>query len=492
MTAGSRSSVAAGRLAAVRRRPSPRAAVAVVFTAGMFMSIMDTQIVNVAVASLGRDFSATPAQVQWVITGYLLSIAASIPLSGWLGDRLGTTRVYLASLAAFGASSALCAAAQNLPELVGARILQGLGAGCMMPVAMAMLFRAYPPARRAHIARMTTRVTVLAPATAPVIGGALIAWLSWHWIFLINVPAACAALVFGILFLPRTPPADPQPFDLPGFVLAATGLAATLYCVSTGPVTGWGAPATVGTGVYGGLALAWFTRHSMRSPQPVLRLRLLGDRLFRRCCAMICCSTTAFFGSLVFTALYVQEGRGASALASGLTTFPEAVAIGLSSQVVGRLYPSAGPRRLIAAGFGGLVVVNVDLSTAGGSTSLWLIRGLMFAMGLAMSYVMLPIQAAAYARISSVDTGHATAIFTAVQRSAGAMGVALLSAVLAAGSGDRVRAPVSAFHAVYLTGAAVAFLGLLLALAIRDVDAASTMRGRAERGPGAGLPGAEA
>jgi EmrB/QacA subfamily drug resistance transporter len=457
----------------------------------MFMSVMDSQIVNVAIASLSRDFSATPAQVQWVITGYLLSIAASIPLSGWLGDRLGTTRVYLSSLGAFGASSALCAAAQSLPELIGARLLQGLGAGFMMPVAMAMLYRAYPPARRVHIARIITRVTVLAPATAPVIGGALIAGLSWHWIFLINVPVACAALVFGVLFLPRTPPADPQPFDLPGFVLAAVGLAAALYCVSTGPTAGWTTPVTVGTGILGALALTWFTRHSLRSPRPVLRLRLLGDRLFRTCCIMIGCSTTAFFGSLVFTALYVQEGRGASALVSGLTTFPEAVAIGLSSQVVGRLYPRVGPRRLIAAGFLGVAVVNVALSTAGASTNLWLIRGLMFAIGLAVSYVMLPVQAAAYAQISSVDTGHATAIFTAGQRAASAMGVALLSAVLAAGSGARVSAPVSAFHAVYLTGAGVALLGLLLALTIRDADAASTMGEHPEHRPEAGLAGAE-
>jgi EmrB/QacA subfamily drug resistance transporter len=472
MTAEPGSPVVAGRLAAARRRPSPQAAAAVVFTAGMFMSIMDTQIVNVAVASLSRDFSASPTQVQWVITGYLLSIAASIPLSGWLGDRLGTTRVFLASLAAFGASSALCAVAQDLPELVGARVLQGFGAGFMMPVAMAMLYRAYPPARRVHIARVITRVTVLAPATAPVIGGALIAGLSWHWIFLINVPVACAALVFGFLFLPRTPPADPQPFDLPGFVLAAAGLTAVLYCVSTGPTAGWAAPATIGTGVLGLLALTWFTRHSLHSPRPVLRLRLLGDRLFRKCCIMIGCNTTAFFGSLVFTALYVQEGRGASALASGLTTFPEAVAIGLSSQVVGRLYPRVGPRRLIAAGFLGLVVVNVALSTAG-------------------SYVMLPLQTAAYARISSVDTGHATAIFTAVQRSAGAIGVALLSAVLAAGSGAQVRAPVSAFHAVYLTGAGVAFVGFLVAVTVRDADAASTMGEHPGHGPDAGLGTAE-
>jgi EmrB/QacA subfamily drug resistance transporter len=472
---GSASPAIADR-AVARRWPSPQAAVAIVYAVGMFMSIMDSQIVNVALATLGRDFSATPAQVQWIVTGYLLSLAVAIPVSGWLGDRFGTTRIYLISLSLFGAASALCAMAQDLPQLVGARVLQGLGGGLMTPVAMAMLYRAYPYERRVHVARTITRVTVIAPATAPIIGGVLVTGLSWHWIFLINVPVASAALVFGVMFLPRTPPADPQRFDLLGFVLSAGGLAALLYCVGTGPTNGWSNPTTWVPGVIGVAALALFARYSLRRPAPVLRLRLLRDRLFRSCCALIGCSTTAFFGSLVFTGLFLQEGLGLSALASGLTTFPEAVAIGLSSQVVARLYPRVGPRRLIIAGFLGLVVVNVAMSTAGADTSLWQVRGLMFAIGLAVSYVMLPTQAAAYARISTTDTGHATAIFTASQRSASALGVALLSVVLAAGSAGAIRAPVHAFHAVYLASAGAALVGALIALTIRDRDAASTMK----------------
>jgi EmrB/QacA subfamily drug resistance transporter len=410
-----------------------------------------------------------------VVTGYLLSIAVSIPASGWLGDRFGTTRVYLASLAVFCASSALCAVAQNLQELVGARVLQGAGAGLMIPVGMAMLYRAYPYEQRVHIARLVTRVTVVAPATAPVIGGVLVTGLSWHWIFLINVPIALAALLFGLACLPRAVPADPKPFDWPGFVLSGGGLAALLYAVGTGPTDGWTDPATWAPGLAGVVALAVFARHSLRRPAPVLRLTLLRDRLFRVSCLLVGCSTTAFFGSLVFTALYLQEGRGASALESGLTTFPEAVAIGLSSQVVARLYPRVGPRRLIAAGFLGLAAINVVMSTAGANTSLWLVRGLMFAIGLAVSYVMLPMQAAAYSRISATDTGHATAIFTTAQRSASALGVALLSVILVSGAHGQVRAPVSAFHAVYLTSAGLALLGVLLALTIRDSDAWSTM-----------------
>jgi EmrB/QacA subfamily drug resistance transporter len=441
----------------------------------MFMSVMDTQIVNVALATLGKDFAATPAQVQWVVTGYLLSIAVSIPASGWLGDRFGSTRVYLVSLAVFCGSSALCAVAQNLQELVGARVAQGAGAGLMIPVGMTMLYRAYPYEQRVHIARMITRVTVVAPATAPIIGGVLVTELSWHWIFLVNVPIALAALLFGLACLPRAAPTDPRPFDWPGFVLCGGGLAALLYAVGTGPTDGWTDPAVWAPGLAGVAALAVFARYSLRRPAPVLRLALLRDRLFRVSCVLVGCSTTAFFGSLVFTALYLQEGRGASALESGLTTFPEAVAIGLSSQVVARLYPRVGPRRLIAAGFLGLAVVNVVMSTAGTNTNLWLVRALMFAIGLAVSYIMLPMQAAAYSRISVTDTSHATAIFTTAQRSASALGVALLSVILASGARGQVRAPVSAFHAVYLTSAGLALLGVLLALTIRDSDARSTM-----------------
>jgi EmrB/QacA subfamily drug resistance transporter len=459
-----------------RRGVSLQRAVATVYAVGMFMSIMDTQIVNVALAPLGRQFSATPAQVQWVVTGYLLSIAVSIPASGWLGDRFGTTRVFLVTVALFTIASALCAASGSLTELVATRILQGFGGGLMMPVGTTMLYRAYPQDQRVRLARTITAITVIAPATAPIIGGTLLTTLSWHWIFLVNVPFGIFAFCFGLAFLPQKDAVHRRPFDTTGFVLAGTGLAGVMYGLGEGAASSWGSPATWVPLVAGSGLLALFTRHSLRARDVLLRLRLLhDDRLFRDCCVIVGISTSSFFGPLVFIALYLQEGRGVSALTSGLTIFPEALAIGLSSQVVSRLYPRIGPRRLMIAGFLGLTTVDGLLTLAGGQTSLWLIRALTFALGVSVSYVMLPTQAAAFARMSDADTGHAAAIFTALQRTASAFAIAVLTAVLAAGSDHQVRAPVHAFPAVFAVTAAISLLGACYTLRIRDSDAESTM-----------------
>jgi EmrB/QacA subfamily drug resistance transporter len=474
MTDSQRRSGLAGRAAWI----TGQRAVATVYTVSMFMSIMDTQIVNVALATLSRHFGATPAQVGWTITGYLLALAASIPVSGWLGERYGTRRIYLLAVAIFVIASGLCAASASLPQLVATRVLQGVGGGLMIPTGITMLYRAYPPERRVHISRLITRVAVIAPATAPIIGGLLISGLSWRWIFLVNLPFGAAVLAFGVRFLaPEDVPGQAPPFDLPGFLLAGGGLAALLYGFTQGPADGWGSPIVLVPALGGAAALAAFAVHGLHAPQPLLRLSLLREPLFRGCCEMIGCSTTAFFGSLVFTALYLQEGRGYSAIVSGSTTFLEAIAIGLSSQIVARLYPRVGPRRLMTAGFCGLVGVNCLLATLGAHTSLWVVRGLMVAIGIAVSYVMLPLQAAGFARISPAETGHAAAIFTTAQRAGSASGVALLSTVLALGAHNRVRAPVHAFHAVYLTAAVVALFGLTRAWRIRDADAAETMAG---------------
>ena len=224
------------------------------------------------------------------------------------------------------------------------------------------------------------------------------------------------------------------------------------------------------------MALAVFVRNEMRRESPLLRLQLLRDyALFRRCCILFACTSPAFFGSLVLVSLYLQEARGYSALVSGLTTFTEAVAIGLFSQVVARLYPQVGPRRLITGGFLGLATTATLFSFVGASTSLWLIRALVFAIGSSVSFIILPVQAAAFAQVLPAETGHATAIFNTVQRTAAAVGVAILLTVLAVGTDGGGTAPVSAFRAAYLTAAGFGVVGALLALGVRDEEAAATM-----------------
>lgn len=450
---------------------------AVVYAVSMFMTIMDTQIVNVALPTLGRQFHVTTASVQWVVTAYLMSMAVLVPASGWLGDRFGTRRAYLGALAVFTVASALCATAAAFPELVAMRVLQGVGSGTMVPVGMTMLYRAYPPDARVGVARLITRVMVVAPATAPMIGGALVTWASWRWIFLINVPIGIAVAAIGLL-LEEHRELDAGAFDAAGALLGGAGLGLLLYAVGSGPTDGWGSPVVLVAGATAVASLAGFVRTELARPQPMLDLRLLGDRLLRWCSLANVFSTMAFFGSLVFTALYLQEARGVSPLDSGLSTFPEAVAIGLATGPVARAFHRFGPRRLLLVGFAGIATAAFLLSQLGLTASLWTVRGLTFFLGCSLACIMLSTQAAAFARISPAATGHASAIFNTCQRAAMSIGVALLSTVLALAGGDVLhgRPPVTAFHWVFRTTMLLAVVGGAVALLVRDSDAAPSMR----------------
>jgi EmrB/QacA subfamily drug resistance transporter len=459
--------------------PHPRA-VAIVYGASMFMSVMDTQIVNVALPTMAHDFHVSIPSVQWVVTVYLMSIAVCVPASGWLGDRFGSKKIYLIAVGSFTAASLLCAMASNLPELVVTRILQGAGGGMMVPVGMSMLYRAYPPDQRIGVARLITRVSVIAPATAPIIGGSLVTWESWRWIFTINIPVGVAALVFGSFFLHEHSEPRRGGFDLPGAILGGAGLGLLLFSVGSGPTLGWASAEVDVTGIAAVVTVTGFVLLELHREHPLLNLHLLSNRLFRQCCSIIAFSSTSFFGSLVFTSLYLQEGRGLSAIDAGLSTFPEAIAIGITSQIVARLFPKVGPRRLLAAGFTGLALTCGALARAGDTTSLWEIRGLCFALGVFVAFIMLPSQTSAFAQITPAETGHASAIFNTLQRALASLGVALLATVLALGGGDVVRArpSMSAFHWVFAANVALATTGAVLSLRIRDRDAASAMGAR--------------
>jgi EmrB/QacA subfamily drug resistance transporter len=453
--------------------------VGAVFVSVLFMSIMDTTVVNVAVPTIARQFRAGNSSVQWIATGYLLSLAVWMPASGWISDRFGTKRVLLAAIGVFTIGSMLCAVAGSLAELVGARVIQGIGGGMLQPVGMAMLFRVFPPHQRARASQILIVPTAVAPALGPILGGTLVQHASWRWAFLINLPIGLAALVFGALFLRNQPHTAPGRFDVAGFLLAGTGLPFVLYAVTQGPSKGWGSATIVECAVAGVLLLSALIVVELRVAEPLLDLRLLHNRLFRDCTLVGVVAFGGFLGTLFILPLFLQEASGRSAMTSGLTTFPEALGVLVWIQLAGRLYPKVGPRRLMAGGLVEMSAVIAAMSLLQGSTSLWLIRMGMFAIGGGLSFVIISQQAAAFATISPADTGRGAAISASVTQTAAATGVALLVTVLTARAGH-ARLPVpSDFHVVFLVAAAMTFAGGLMALRIRDEDAAGTMGGSA-------------
>ncbi|HEU0004036.1 MAG TPA: DHA2 family efflux MFS transporter permease subunit, partial [Ktedonobacteraceae bacterium] len=361
-------------------RPSlnPKVSVSIVFVAAMFMSIMDATIVNVALPALSRQFNATGTSIGAVVVGYLVSLAIIIPASGWLGDRIGTKRVFLCALAVFTCASALCGLATSLPMLIGFRILQGMGGGAMTPVGTAILYRTFPPEERVQVSRILNIPTVFAPATGPVIGGLLIVKLSWHWVFFVNVPIGIAAFVFGLLYLQEYHRDTAGAFDLAGFLLGGFGLALAMYALSEGPSYGWTSAGILGSGIAGLVALALFVFVELRSTHPILNLRLLRNRSFRTCNMVSFFSSAGFLSLLYAGPLFLQEARGVSALTSGLTTFPEAIGVLIATQIVTRLYPSVGPRRLVVGGLMSVSVFMALMCLIGQDTSLWLMRAFMF------------------------------------------------------------------------------------------------------------------
>lgn len=468
-------------------RANQKLVVSVVYISGMLMNSLDSTIVNVALATLGREFGVPAASVEAVIIGYLVSLAVFIPASGWLGDRFGSKRVFLAALAIFTGASLLCGTAQSLEQLVVFRVLQGMGGGLLTPVGMAMLYRTFPPAERVAVGRILMFALVIGPATGPVLGGFLIEQQSWRWAFWVNVPVGLAALLFGWLFLREHREPAPGGFDLPGFLLGGAGLAALMYALSEGPNRGWTDAAVAAAGVAGVALLAAFVRIELAIAEPMVRLRLLGNRLFRTTLATSFFASAAFMGVLFLTPLFLQEARGASPLESGLTTFPEAVGVIVSTQFVARLYPRIGPRRLMTGGLLVVAAAAVLLGTVGITAAPWTIRGLMFLLGAGMAYVFLPNQAASLATITREETGRAS-MLTSVQRQVGAaIGVAALSSVLAligpelVGSAGGAAPNVAAYRAAFFAAAAFALVGAGFALRVPDADAAATMRPRGVR-----------
>jgi EmrB/QacA subfamily drug resistance transporter len=364
----------------------------------------------------------------------------------------------------------------------------------LAPVGLAMLFRVFPPEERIRASAILTVPTTLAPALGPVVGGLLVTDLSWRWVFYVNVPIGAAAFIFGALFLNQVEQASPGRFDLPGFLLSGIGLGLLMYGVSEGPDKGWHSAGVLATVTAGAVLLAAMVIVELRTAEPMVNLRLLANRLFRSCNAAMVLASIAFLGTLYAISLYYQDGRGLSALASGLSTFPEALGVMGGAQLASRvLYPRLGPRRHITIGLVGVAASIGLLALLGPATSLWWARLLMLTLGLFMAQVFVPLQAAAFATITPAATGRAATMFNALRQLGGAVGVALLTTVIVLVrplhlAGGHEVANLTAYRVAFLVAAAFSLLAVPCALSIRDADAARTIPRRRGRGTAGAQP----
>lgn len=453
-----------------RRRVDPKVAVCVVYVVAMFMNGMDATIVNVALPAIAAEYAVPEHATAPVNVAYLVSLAMCIPVSGWLGDRFGTKRVFLGAFGVFVAASLWCGLAGGLGELTAARIAQGAGAGVVSPVALTMLFRAYPPEQRLRLSRLLVLPTAVAPALGPLLGGFFVDYLDWRWGFFVNLPVGLLGLAFGARYLVEHVESATLRFDVTGFALAVPGVGAVIYALQALPRTGGTSPVPWLVGGVGAVLLVLLVRGQVRRGAPLLNLRLFRDRSFRLASLVLITCVAGFLGTLYgFTLLYQSE-LGASAWETGLVTVPKALGLMVASQVLAWVDRVFGPRVLVSASMAGAAVSFAAMSTVG-AAGLWYAALVQFASGFFVGLASTELQVVAFATISGAATGSASTLFTVQRQIGSAVGVALTAGVLAVagvgGASGGAPAHPAAYHAAMGMSAVCALIGAALALRFR-------------------------
>jgi len=434
--------------------------------AGPLLSMLDSSIVNVAVEPIARELHAGLATVQWTVSGYLLALGAGLAGTAYLARRFGTLPVYRVSVIAFTVASALCALAPDTSVLVAARVVQGLVAAPLVPLAMSMLLGG----RGARsISPLAGIMLFLGPALGPTVGGALIGAAGWRSIFLVNVPLGALAAL-AVRFVPaelapgRTPGAR---FDLPGLILLAVGLTGLLYGASQGAASGWGSAATLAALAAGGAPLTCYIGWALRRDQPALDLSLarqLGPVLAMALCAL---ASVVTWAAVFLLPVFVQSVQGRSALAAGLAMAPQGLITGLSTALAPRLLARLTVRVTVLAGFAVLATASLGLLLITAATPLWLIAVILACRSVSIGLVINPLLQALIAPLRPDQLADANTLFNTWQRIAASFGIGLIAALYAAQS--RTHGPVPALHTAGLVLVAVAAAGALGAVALPAV-----------------------
>src|SRR5512138_1820952 len=360
---------------------------------GIFMIILDSTVVNIAFQTLRREFGATLADAQWVISIYVLALGVTTPVSGFLADRFGIKRIYLLGLAIFVVGSFLCGLAPSLGWLIAARALQGFGGGMAQPLGPAQLYRAFPPKEQGTALGYFGIVLVFAPALGPILGGWLVDANLWRLIFFINIPIGILGVILGSRFLHDYQVERKPAFDPWGLITAVIGFGSLLYAASIAQTSGWTGRVTLLSLGIGIVALILHVIIELRVKDPMTSLRLFGNPVFLNAALVGYVATLAMFGAEFLMPVYLQAFRGRTALETGFILLGIAIPSGIMTPLAGRLYDKIGPRMNMIVGFIILCINTWQLSLIGATTPisyiifLLILRGMAFGLTLQTSFV---------------------------------------------------------------------------------------------------------
>jgi EmrB/QacA subfamily drug resistance transporter len=432
-----------------------------------FMVALDTLVVVTALPQIHRDLGGSVSLLNWAVNAYNLVFAAGMITAAALGDRLGRRRVYVAGLLLFTLASAACALAPNADGLIVARVVQGLGAAVVTPLSLTILTETFPAERRGAAMGIWGGIAGLAVAGGPLVGGAVVEGLDWHWIFWINAPIGLVATALSMVKLPESF-GTPSRLDLRAAVLVSAGSVGVVWGLVHAGDAGWGSGATIAALAAGVVLLATFVAWEHRAPEPMLPLGLFRIRSFAAANATAFLMNGAIFSATFLASQYFQFAHAYSPWGAGLRFLPLTATPLVIAPIAGALTDRIGPRPLLVAG---LLVAGVGFGwTALIATSTVGYASLILplavsGMGISMGLPAAP--AAALTAVAPEDIGRSSGVNNTLQRFGGSFGIAVVTAVFAANGHLGTPASVTAgFRPAMAVSATLSVLGAVTALAI--------------------------
>ncbi|GAA1489465.1 DHA2 family lincomycin resistance protein-like MFS transporter [Brachybacterium sacelli] len=447
--------------------------VIVLLVASAFVAILNETIMSVALPVLMDEFAIAASTAQWLTTGFLLTMAVVIPLTGFLLQRVKLRTLFLVAMSLFAGGTLLAVLAPGFGVLVVARVVQASGTAIMMPLLMTTVLTLVAPDRRGRMMGIISIVIAVAPAVGPTVSGIILDALSWRWMFGLVLPLAAVALGLGAIWVRNVTETTPVRLDILSVIVSAIGFGGIVFGLSTiGSTSGGGLSAWIPL-VVGVLALAAFVGRQInlqRTDSALLDLRTFRSSSFTIAVVLVVIVFMALLGSLTLLPMYVQQVLGLSALDTGLMMLPGGILMGVIAPVVGNLFDRYGPRPLITPGMIVAATALWGMTTFGEATPVWWVIAVQVTLNVGLGFVFTPLMTSALGSLPTGLYSHGTATFNTIQQVAGAAGTAVFISLMSArtASGAAAGAPpeaamASGVHTAFLAGAAIATAAVLLA-----------------------------
>lgn len=397
---------------------------------GVFMAVLDTSVVNVAIPTMETAFNATTSQIQWVLTGYMLMMGVMVPISGWLTDRFGAKHLFLFALAVFTLGSALCGMSWSTGSIIIFRLIQAIGGGLMMPVAQAMIFRIFPPDRRGSVMGVFGIAIMVAPAVGPTLSGYLVQYATWRLIFYINVPIGIIELILAFLLMHEFPHHAYERLDRWGLTLSTVGFFSLLYGLNKVPSDGWSSPEVFGFVMLGVLCIILLVVVELNVRNPMIQFRVFKDYMFTMSTIISSLIQIALFTGIFFLPIYLQNIVGLSAMRTGLLMMPAALGSAVMMPIAGRMFDRVGARPLGIIGLASITLVTIGFTRLSPATSVGYVQWLYILRSVGMGMTMMPVMTAGMNLLPPSLVSQGSAVSNTARQVASSLGTAMLTTIL--------------------------------------------------------------